>query len=196
MAEGLAIYNSLKRHKAKIKTVVDGFACSISFVIFMAGDERIANPASLMMAHNPWTNATGNADELRKVADDLDVIGTASMTAYKEHAKISEEELIELVRAKTWMSPEKALIKGFATSIGEPKESSNPSQSARAAIMERIQVRDCKAKGLDPVEEMRAETEKILLKIDDLIEIAKTKPESKEVVTNFQLLQEKFRGEK
>ena len=28
VAEGLAIYNSLKRHKAKVRTVCDGFACS------------------------------------------------------------------------------------------------------------------------------------------------------------------------
>ena len=41
VAEGLAIYNALKRHKAKVVTHCDGFACSISSVIFMAGDERV-----------------------------------------------------------------------------------------------------------------------------------------------------------
>ena len=52
VAEGLAIYNSLKRHKAKVKTYCDGFACSIASVIFMAGDERIMSTASLLMIHN------------------------------------------------------------------------------------------------------------------------------------------------
>jgi len=38
VAEGLAIYNTLKNHKAKVRTIVDGFACSAASVVFMAGD--------------------------------------------------------------------------------------------------------------------------------------------------------------
>ena len=60
VAEGLAIYNALKRHAAKVKTYCDGFACSVASVIFMAGDERIMNEASLLMIHNAWTLAQGN----------------------------------------------------------------------------------------------------------------------------------------
>ena len=75
VAEGLAICNSLKNHPARVRTVCDGFACSAASVVFMAGDERVMNPASLLMVHNAWTNASGNARELRKAADDLDVSG-------------------------------------------------------------------------------------------------------------------------
>ena len=71
VAEGLAIYNRLKQHKAKIKTYCDGFACSIASVIFMAGDERVMSNASTLMIHNPWTWISGNAAELRKTAEDL-----------------------------------------------------------------------------------------------------------------------------
>jgi ATP-dependent Clp protease protease subunit len=60
VAEGLAIYNALRRHNAKVITYCDGFACSIASVIFMAGDERVMNEASLLMIHNAWTNASGN----------------------------------------------------------------------------------------------------------------------------------------
>ena len=59
VAEGLAIYNALKRHKAKVTTVVDGFACSIASVIFAAGDERIMSNTSLLMIHNAWNIAWG-----------------------------------------------------------------------------------------------------------------------------------------
>ena len=38
VAEGLAIYNQLKRHPAKVTTICDGFACSAASVIFMAGE--------------------------------------------------------------------------------------------------------------------------------------------------------------
>ena len=82
VAEGLAIYNALKRHKAKVITYVDGFACSIASVIFMAGDERIMSNSSLLMIHNAWAYTAGNANELRKMADDLDIMTQASINAY------------------------------------------------------------------------------------------------------------------
>ena len=53
----------------KVTTICDGFACSAASVIFMAGDERIINEASLLMIHNAWTYANGNATELRKAAE-------------------------------------------------------------------------------------------------------------------------------
>ena len=65
VAEGLAIYNALKRHNAKIKTYCDGFAASIASVIFMAGDERVMNDSSLLMIHNAWTFAMGDSVQLR-----------------------------------------------------------------------------------------------------------------------------------
>ena len=89
VAEGLAIYNALRRHKAKIRTVCDGFACSAASVIFMAGDERIMNAASLLMIHNAWSYASGNAEALRKQAEDLDTITQGSINAYMAHVNIS-----------------------------------------------------------------------------------------------------------
>lgn len=138
VAEGLAIYNALKRHKAKIRTFVDGFACSIASVIFMAGDERIMSNASLLMIHNAWTYTAGNAAELRKVADDLDVITQASINAYLQAANISEEELRQMLDAETWLSPQEALGMGFSTEVINEKQSDKVSASARGAIFNRL----------------------------------------------------------
>jgi ATP-dependent Clp protease protease subunit len=126
---GLAIYNALKRHKAKVRTICDGFACSIASVIFMAGEERIMNEASLLMVHNAWTLAQGNAEQLRKQADDLEKITNASVEAYKAHSSLSEEEIRALMDAETWISPEEALSYGFATSV-EKTEKEKANQSA------------------------------------------------------------------
>lgn len=117
VAEGLAIYNALKRHKAKVTTYCDGFACSIASVIFMAGDERIMSNASLLMIHNAWTYAQGNANELRKQADDLDIITQASINAYMNKINITEEELKEMLDSEKWIECNEALEKGFITSI-------------------------------------------------------------------------------
>lgn len=137
VAEGLAIYNALKRHKAKVKTVCDGFAASIASVIFMAGDERVMNDSSLLMIHNAWTSCSGNAQELRKQADDLEKITTASIVAYKNHSSLSEEEIKELMDNESWITPEEALNYGFATSI-EKAEAKAANQSVKKQLLEII----------------------------------------------------------
>lgn len=134
VAEGLAIYNALRRHKAKITTYCDGFACSIASVIFMAGDERVMNEASLLMIHNAWTWASGNAEELRKQADDLEKITQASVEAYKAHSSLSEDEIKELMNAETWILPSEALEYGFATKV-DKTENKNASQSSFKQLM-------------------------------------------------------------
>lgn len=133
VAEGLAIYNALRRHKAKVRTFCDGFACSIASVIFMAGDERIMNEASLLMIHNAWTWASGNATELRKQAEDLDKITQASVEAYKAHSSLKEEDIKALMDAETWILPSEALEYGFATSVAKT-EKANTSQNAKAKL--------------------------------------------------------------
>lgn len=135
VAEGLAIYNALRRHKAKIRTVCDGFACSIASVIFMAGDERVMNEASLLMIHNAWTYASGNAAELRKQAEDLEKITQASVEAYKAHSSLSEEEIKALMDAETWILPNEAMEYGFATSVNKT-ETKNASQNAFKQLAE------------------------------------------------------------
>lgn len=137
VAEGLAIYNALRRHSAKIVTTCDGFACSIASVIFMAGDERLMSDASLLMIHNAWTYGAGNSEELRKMADDLETITSASKAAYMASVSITEKELTELMDAETWISPSDAVEKGFATAV-ETFTSDKPSQSAREAICQKL----------------------------------------------------------
>lgn len=134
VAEGLAIYNMLKNHKAKVKTYCDGFACSVASVIFMAGDERIMNNASLLMIHNAWMYTAGNAAQLRKDADDLDVITQASIEAYKSRVSITEDEIKELLDNETWLLPADALDKGFATSIVGESATDKAAASARKAL--------------------------------------------------------------
>lgn len=72
VADGLAIYNALREHPARVIATVDGLAASIASCIAMAGDEVEMPEASLMMVHAPWTVALGNAAQLRVAADVLD----------------------------------------------------------------------------------------------------------------------------
>ena len=143
VAEGLAIYNALRRHKAKVRTYCDGFACSIASVIFMAGDERIMNESSLLMIHNAWTYAMGNSAELRKQADDLEKITQASVEAYKAHSSLSEKEIKKLMDNESWILPEEALSYGFATTI-DKTENENANQSAWLQLFNIIKAHQAK----------------------------------------------------
>ncbi|MDT2259644.1 hypothetical protein P7H06_09100 [Paenibacillus larvae] len=50
-------------------------------------------PKNMLLIHNPWTYAWGNASEMRKIADDLDRIGNSSKQVYLQKAgdKLSDE---------------------------------------------------------------------------------------------------------
>lgn len=122
VAEGLAIYNQLTQHPAKITTVANGFACSIASLIFMAGDTRIMTNASLLMVHNAWTMTVGNANELRKQADDLEKITQASINVYMEKTGLDESTVKELLDNETWLDANEALELGFVTEIANEKD--------------------------------------------------------------------------
>lgn len=114
--EGTAIYNQLRRHPAHKTVYVDGFACSIASVIAMAGDEIVMPRNTLMMIHNMWMRAVGNAEELRKAADDLGVINAAGRAAYllKAGDKLDEERLAEMMAAETWLTAAQCIELGLA----------------------------------------------------------------------------------
>lgn len=138
VAEGLAIYNQLRRHKAKVVTYCDGFACSAASVVFMAGEERIMSDASLLWIHNAWTVVAGDANEMRKEADDLDTITAATMKAYLAHVNLTEDELKAMMDEETWIGAEDAVNMGFATSVETAKASSKPSQSLRKRMAQAL----------------------------------------------------------
>ena len=119
--EGTAIYSQLKRHSAHKTVYIDGFACSIASVIAMAGDTVIMPRNTMMLVHNMLMGVYGNSAELRKYANDLDTITAAGRQAYltKSHGKISEEQLIELMDAETWLTAEDCIRYGFADEYAE-----------------------------------------------------------------------------
>ena len=129
VGEGIGIYSQLKRHKAHKTAYIDGYACSIASVIPMACDEVIISPTATRMIHPAWRFAMGNAEELRKTADDLDKITESTKQAYllKSGGKISAAKLTELMNAETWLTAKECIKYGFADRLlgeaePEPKE--------------------------------------------------------------------------
>lgn len=117
--EGIAIYNLLKQHGAHKTCYVDGFAYSIASVICLACDKIIMGLGTSMLIHNMSMSVYGNAEMLRKCADDLDVLMESNRQIYMARAKsLTDEELADMMDKETYLTPEQCLEYGFCDEIG------------------------------------------------------------------------------
>jgi ATP-dependent protease ClpP protease subunit len=116
--QGQAIYNGLKNTGKKIKVQIEGVCASIATLIAGAGDEVVMNESAQFMIHNPRFDAiSGDANQLRTGAEQLDQIKTLLISTYKKKTGISEEQLWEMSNKETWMLPEKAKELGFVDAV-------------------------------------------------------------------------------
>lgn len=119
--EGVAIYNALKNHKAKINVIIDGYCASIATVIAMAGDTIKMRLGTIFMVHNPYTLAEGNAAELEKVGETLNILCENMIDIYMTRFKGTRAEMKAMMDAETWLDPQSALDKGFINQIDKVK---------------------------------------------------------------------------
>lgn len=118
--DGLAIHNALSRLGERCTGRVDALAASAASVAVCGAHKVVIASNAMLMIHNPWTYAAGDADDLRKVATALDQALEAIIAAYKAKAPdIDEVELRRLVNAETWLTANEAVALGLADSVGE-----------------------------------------------------------------------------
>ena len=122
VSEGLAIYSLLSEFKGHLTTIVDGFACSAASVVFMAGQERIVPENGLLMIHNAWTEAKGDSNRMKKVAEDLEKITRPSIDIYVNKTKLTEEEIKAKMDKEEWITSQEAYEWGFSTTQERKKE--------------------------------------------------------------------------
>lgn len=115
VSEGLAIYSLLSEFKGHLKTIVDGFACSAASIIFMAGEERVVPENGLLLIHNAWTEARGDSNVMKKVAEDLEKITQPSINIYVAKTGLTEEEIKEKMDREEWITSQEAYEWGFST---------------------------------------------------------------------------------
>lgn len=115
--EGVAIYTQLKRKGCKKVGYVDGVAYSVAFLILQACDERIMGLGTSALVHNMWMSVEGNAKELRKAADDLDVLMESNRKIFLESSNLEEQQLIDMMEAETFLTPDQCLEYGLIDKI-------------------------------------------------------------------------------
>ena len=115
--DGVAIYNALRAHPAKVTTRVDGLAASIASVIVQAGDERQMMGGSQMMIHNAWTIAAGDAADMRKAAEVLDHQNVVIAEIYADHSDTDAAAWLDLMATETWYTASGAVEAGLADAV-------------------------------------------------------------------------------
>jgi len=115
--DGLAMYNALRDHPAKVYGHVEGIAASAASFVLMAADVISMPEDAFIMIHNAWVMAMGDSDELRDVADVLDKMQGTVMDIYERRTGMDRDDLAAMMKAETWMNSADALELGFIDTI-------------------------------------------------------------------------------
>ena len=121
--DGVAIYNRLKQHKAKVIVHIDGLAASIASIIALAGDEVHIGEGALFMIHLPWTMSWGNRMEMENTINRLMDVEEQLINIYAKKTKLDRNEIRKMLEEETWMDADQAIEKGF---VDKKSEESQP----------------------------------------------------------------------
>lgn len=115
--DGIAIFNQLKSHPARVIVDIDGLAASIASVIAMCGDEINIASNAMMMIHNPHGMAVGDAQEMQRVAALLTQVKDTLTGTYRDRTGIDKAKLSAMLDDETWLSADTAVQHGFADRV-------------------------------------------------------------------------------
>lgn len=156
--EGVAIYNLLRNHKARITVKVMGMAASIASVILQAGDERIMLSGSQAMIHPAWGITIGDASDHRETADILDKQTDIVASIYAERVGGSGKKahFSKLMQAESWFTAEEAVAEGLADKVVKPTKQEKTQDRLPQRFVERAE------SVVTDVEQLIEETEKVV----------------------------------
>ena len=117
VTDGLAIYNAIMQHDGEVTIHIDTLAASIATVIACSASKVIINSNAKYMIHRCWTQAMGNCKDFRSTADVMEMMDNDLAASYAEKTGKSNEDLLAMMDAETWMTAEEALAQGFVDEI-------------------------------------------------------------------------------
>jgi len=131
-AEGTAIANVLRQHRADVTVWVDGLAASAASVVAMAGDEVVMGIGAQLMIHDAWALSIGDAGDMRKAAAMLDSTSNALASTYAAKAGGTAADWRAVMQAETWYTAEEAVTAGLADRVAT--EDDNGSSSGEQVV--------------------------------------------------------------
>jgi len=116
---GDSIFNYLKEVKG-IKTIASGLCASIATKIHLSAEKenRFIEEGTVYMIHNPlFTNVSGNADELKEMAQYLEPIEKDLVNMYSKTTGLEKSAIKGMMKQETEFTATQAVELGFASKI-------------------------------------------------------------------------------
>lgn len=137
--DGIAIYNQLKNHSAKVVIHVDGLAASAASLIAMAGDEIVMNTGSMLMIHEASTWTWGTKADIKKTLNALEGIDKSIADIYMTRFEGERSEIETMIENETWFTASEAVELGLADKVNEVvEEDSVDPEEYKNSILQKI----------------------------------------------------------
>jgi ATP-dependent Clp protease protease subunit len=112
-----AMAQAIREYPGNVTVHVDGYAASAATFVTSAADKTLMAPGSLMMIHEAWTIAMGNAGDFTATANLLSKIDGTIAETYAAAATargVEPPDFGALMAAETWFTPAEAIAAGLA----------------------------------------------------------------------------------
>lgn len=148
MFEGIAIYNLLREHPARVTVKVMALAASAASVIAMAGDEVMMGTGSFLMIHNSWGVVVGNRRDMGEAVQLFEQFDSALTDIYVARTGAERQRVVDMMDAETFMAASMAIDEGFATGTFDAAAggAAPSSASASAELLTRRRIEAAMAK--------------------------------------------------
>jgi len=136
--DGLAIYETLRRHPADITAYVDGIAASSASFVVCAANKIVMAKRGRMMIHDAHGVVMGNARDMREMAQLLDDLSDTIADIYTERSGTRESWRAAMRAAEggpdgTWYDAESAVRAGLADEVQDGSPAGRTPVAPRAA---------------------------------------------------------------
>ncbi|MEO6852135.1 MAG: head maturation protease, ClpP-related [Mucilaginibacter sp.] len=115
--DAIAIYDLLKKYPGSVTTYIDALAASAASIVAMAGQTIVMSKYALLMIHKPMVGSGGNADELLKDVQMLNVVQSRLAQIYMDKTGLDGVTVNSLINSVTWMNADQALDLGFIDQV-------------------------------------------------------------------------------
>ncbi|HEY4194247.1 MAG TPA: head maturation protease, ClpP-related [Mucilaginibacter sp.] len=115
--DAIAIYDLLKKYPGTVTTYIDALAASAASIVAMGGQTVVMSKYALLMIHKPMVGSGGNADELLKDVQMLNMVQSRLAQIYMDKTGLDEITVSSLINSVTWMTADLALDLGFIDQV-------------------------------------------------------------------------------
>ena len=185
---------------------VVSIAASMASVVACACDELIIDSNAFVMIHLPYTCVEGNYEQIRKEADTLELFTKSLVSVYRSKFNLTDEEIIALLQAETWILGDDAETYGLKCTINKVDGELKVAASCKYGYkniprglkkMEEKTIEEIEKTGDEKMKEEPVEqVEKKVEEVEEPIEEPKKEEDEDEVLNNNEVLEKLSECEK